>query len=214
MPKRPSKITPAGGEAGKWHAFYTGPGYNVTKDDVLRYGEGVGMSKVYWATEASNYSGHYNGDTYILYEDKENLPEAMRPDAARAEEIEQRKRDEAEAHMLISVDRSQIDKDNNKLRVPLVQNGRLVDGFVDMTDIKFTDLKDGRYNADLGAGNMQHNVTRPDHEDEPISSRRLKNMVDNANSYIVNRELQQWREAQSSVTPFNIDDIDEDDVPF
>ena len=78
------KLQPQGGVEGKYHIFYTGQGYNVTADDVLEYGKTVGMSHVYWGTDAVNFSGSYNGDTYVLYEDIENLPESYQEDARNA----------------------------------------------------------------------------------------------------------------------------------
>ncbi len=62
--------------------FYTGPGYpEVTEAVIKDYGMAVGMRHHYWATESSCYDGMYNGDTYVLYDDINNLPESMQKDA-------------------------------------------------------------------------------------------------------------------------------------
>ena len=62
--------------------FYTGPGYpEVTESVIKDYGLAVGMKHHYWATESSCYAGMYNGDTYVLYDDINNLPESFQQDA-------------------------------------------------------------------------------------------------------------------------------------
>ena len=214
MPKNPAGIRPDGGEAGKWHSFYTGPGYQTTKDDVLKYGESVGMDKVYWATDASNFSGNYNGDTFVLYGDKENLPEAMRKDAEREEERNRLSREAETKHMVISVGPSQIDEENQMLRVPLVQNDKPVTGFVSLKNITLSERKDGWYDADLGTRAVQHDMVRPGCDREPISAQRIKNMVDNARAHAVAKDHRQWREHLDSIEPVDICDIREEDLPF
>lgn len=74
-------LKPDGGENGKYYMFYVGAGYDRTRDDILEYGSEVGMSHTYFGSDSAGYNGFYNGDTVVLYENLEDLPELMQKDA-------------------------------------------------------------------------------------------------------------------------------------
>lgn len=76
-----------------WY-FYTGAGYeNVTRTTVAYYAkehisyfkdmsiDTICKEHIYWATDNSNYEAMYNGDTYVLFTEVNDLPELQRKDA-------------------------------------------------------------------------------------------------------------------------------------
>lgn len=83
MAKEENTIKPNGGVAGKYYMFYAGAGY-PSHDEVIQFGKKVGMSHIYFGSEGAAYHGIYNGDTNVLYEKLDDLPEAMRKDAEQA----------------------------------------------------------------------------------------------------------------------------------
>ena len=58
---------------------YTG-GHYPTMKDINADGKSRGAKYSYWASEWG-YSGFYNGDTVVLYDDLNNVPEEFKADA-------------------------------------------------------------------------------------------------------------------------------------
>ena len=89
-------LKPDGGDKKNWFAFYTGlqgDSYsNNTQDNIAQFGkenleglkdlsiEEIKDSHIYWGSE-HGFHGFYNGDTFILFDDIEKLPEDMKKDA-------------------------------------------------------------------------------------------------------------------------------------
>lgn len=89
-------LKPDGGDKKNWFAFYTGlqgGSYsNNTQDNIAQFGkenleglkdlsiEEIKDSHMYWGSEYGFHS-FYNGDTFILFDDIEKLPEDMKKDA-------------------------------------------------------------------------------------------------------------------------------------
>lgn len=89
--------TPCGGDNKNYYMFYTGGGgdySNNTVEAIAKFGqehfpnfkdlgfEDIKNFHVYWGTDESRgYESFYNGDTYVLFDDIEKLPEDMKKDA-------------------------------------------------------------------------------------------------------------------------------------
>lgn len=89
------KLEPCGGDKVNYWLFYTGSGYrNATKENIAQWAryvlqdiffdmtvEQIMNKHIYWGTESGSYKSFYNGDTYVLYNSLEKLPEDMQYDA-------------------------------------------------------------------------------------------------------------------------------------
>ena len=64
-----------------WDSFYTGLGY-PTVDEIITEAKANGFTHYYWASEIG-YHGFYNGDTVVVYNRVEDLPESYQKDAIR-----------------------------------------------------------------------------------------------------------------------------------
>ena len=89
------ELKPDGGDKTNYFIFYT-DNYGVykdnTADNIAQYGkehleglkdlslEEIKDKHLYWGTE-TGFNAFYNGDTYVLFDDIEKLPEAMKKDA-------------------------------------------------------------------------------------------------------------------------------------
>ena len=49
--------------------------------------EDIKRDYMYWGTDSGNYEGFYNGDTWIVYDNIDLLPEGMKADAEYARGI-------------------------------------------------------------------------------------------------------------------------------
>lgn len=94
-----SSIKVEGGDDENYWMFYTGPGYkdrtpihiayyakycfaafkDMSVDEIIR-------QHIYWGTESSSFHSYYNGDTYVLYDNINALPEDKKLDAEWARE--------------------------------------------------------------------------------------------------------------------------------
>lgn len=211
MAKDFGSIRPCGGEEGKYHMFYTGPGYNTTRDDVLAYGEKVGMNKVYWASDSSNYTAFYNGDTFVLYGDKENLPEDMRKDAEHAEMIERVSKEAENRHMVISADESQFNFENKTVGLPIMRDGVVVTAIVKLDNASVAAKGNGQYDIDFGTRAVRHEVQKPGDDFSEVPAERLKNMVDYTREHAAQQEHDRQMDEFEMCSDFG---ITEDDLPF
>lgn len=74
-------MKPNGGDGVNWAMFYSGPQY-PTPDQVKSWGREHGMNNFYWATdESAGYKGMYNGDTNVVFNDPDKMPETYKQDA-------------------------------------------------------------------------------------------------------------------------------------
>ena len=91
-----SKAESCGGDGKNYFMFYCGGGYeNNTPDKIAEFAkehienlkdtpvEEIKSDHLYWGSEYG-YHGFYNGDTYVLYDKREDLPKNMRFDAEEA----------------------------------------------------------------------------------------------------------------------------------
>lgn len=92
-------IKPDGGEL-SWAGFYCLRNYpgNIV-DYIVKYAklafprlswmsdEDIKRDYMYWGTDSGNYEGFYNGDTWIVYDNIDLLPEGMKADAEYARGI-------------------------------------------------------------------------------------------------------------------------------
>lgn len=89
-----SYIKPVGGDGENYWYFYCGSGYKtsdiaianwaryeleniffeMSEDEIIRH-------HLYWGTEGPNFKASYNGDTYVLFNNINQLPEELRADA-------------------------------------------------------------------------------------------------------------------------------------
>ena len=69
----------AGGKTGVYELYYTGAGY-PTKAQIDAQAKALGFEYSYWASEYG-YHAMYNGDTVVVYTDRNELPPRMRLDA-------------------------------------------------------------------------------------------------------------------------------------
>lgn len=89
-------VMPCGGDMENYWMFYTGPGYKTTDVMVANWAryelpefeslddEEIIKRHIYWGTESMQYKGFYNGDTYVLYNNINALPEDKKFDAEHA----------------------------------------------------------------------------------------------------------------------------------
>lgn len=90
------EATPCGGDDKNYYMFYVdnyGTYKNNTAERIAEFGkknfpnfkdlgfEDIKNFHMYWATEGSGYESFYNGDTYVLFDDIEKLPEDKKNDA-------------------------------------------------------------------------------------------------------------------------------------
>lgn len=90
-----ANIEPCGGDNINYWIFYTGIGYkNNTRENIAQWArytlqdtffdrtiEQIIVNHMYFATDSGNYKHYYNGDTYILFNHFDKLPEDMQYDA-------------------------------------------------------------------------------------------------------------------------------------
>lgn len=62
-----------------WKPYYTGIGYPGVSE-ITAEAKANGFTHYYWASEYG-YHGFYNGDTVVVYNRVEDLPECYQPDA-------------------------------------------------------------------------------------------------------------------------------------
>lgn len=62
-----------------YEMHYVGPGY-PSRDEIEREAVKNGFTHSYWATEYG-YNAFYNGDTIVVYNSTEDMPEDMKKDA-------------------------------------------------------------------------------------------------------------------------------------
>ena len=90
-----SKVAVAGGDGSNLYYFYTGS--SSYKDNSIeniaafaqqnfdsckgKSVEDIESKHIFWGTEGGGYKGFYNGDTYVLFDDVEKLPEDVKQDA-------------------------------------------------------------------------------------------------------------------------------------
>ena len=89
-----NNIKPKGGDNENYWMFYCGPGYNVNSIIIANWAryelpniffdmseDEIIHKHLYWATESKLYNGVYNGDTFILFNNINLLPEDYKLDA-------------------------------------------------------------------------------------------------------------------------------------
>jgi len=84
-----------GGDETNYYLFYTGPsGYDYNScENIAKFAkekfssmkdmpdEEIMHKHIYWATDSFGYKGMYNGDTYVLFDDADKLPDDLKADA-------------------------------------------------------------------------------------------------------------------------------------
>lgn len=90
-----SKVAVAGGDGSNLFYFYTGSSsykdnsveniaafaqerFESCKDKSV---EEIASKHIFWGTEGPSFNGFYNGDTYVLFDDIQKLPEDVKKDA-------------------------------------------------------------------------------------------------------------------------------------
>lgn len=90
-----SKVAVAGGDGSNLYYFYTGSSTykNNSIENIAAFAqqnfdsckgksvEDIEAKHIFWGTEGSGYKGFYNGDTYVLFDDINKLPQDIKQDA-------------------------------------------------------------------------------------------------------------------------------------
>lgn len=89
-----SYIKPDGGDNDNYWFFYCGPGYKTSKLAIAHWAryeleniffdmseDEIMKNHIYWGSEGPNFKAMYNGDTFILFANLNQLPEDLKADA-------------------------------------------------------------------------------------------------------------------------------------
>ena len=87
---------PCGGDDNNYYMFYCGYGYeNNSYETIAQFArekfphlkdlsdQEIKDKHIYWGTESPSFEAMYNGDTFVLFDDADKLPDDKKADAYR-----------------------------------------------------------------------------------------------------------------------------------